>query len=146
MWGRVSYTGKQFCLNLLINSMKHYFSWAACIHTSGQDILTLLWNWKVHYHFYRSLLLDHILNRFHLVHIVTSHSLNIHFNITSCTLRSPKLYFFIFTPIGYNFICSIPAVWEPHSLRNHFFVVLLHHNVMSIGFTILVSVPRLWKH
>jgi hypothetical protein len=38
------YTGTQLCLNMLINSMEHYFSLAACIHTSGQDILTILWN------------------------------------------------------------------------------------------------------
>jgi len=122
--------------------MEHYFSWAACIHTSGQDILTLLWKWKVHYHLYRSLLLDHIPYWFHLVHIVTSYCLYINFSITPCILRSPKLYF-IFTFIGYNFICSIPAMWEPHSLHNHFFVLPLHHNIMSVGFTILVSVPRL---
>ena len=66
---------------LYTNSMQQSPSSESNRLSSSQEIPHILWDLKVHYHFYKFLLYAHVLSQIKPVHASPSHFLEIHLNI-----------------------------------------------------------------
>ena len=75
----------------ITNYIKQGYSWESKCPFFSQEILHLLWEWKVNYGGHNSLPLEHVLNHFITNHTLTPNFFTIHFNNTiPCVSTSPK--------------------------------------------------------
>lgn len=64
------------------NYLKQGSSWEPKCPIFSQEILHLLWEWRVNYGGHNSLPQEHVLNHFIPIHTLTPYFFTIHFNIT----------------------------------------------------------------
>ena len=88
--------------------MEQNHSWEAKSFSASQDILRILWNPKIHYHFHKSSTTVHILSQIYPVHAPPSEFLKTHFNIIILSTPGSSKWFLTFRTPNQNLVCTSP--------------------------------------
>lgn len=85
--------------------MEHSASWEANSYSASQEILQILWNQKVHYQVYNTLLLVPIHSQINPAHAPPSYFFQMHFNIILPSMPRISNWFLSFRQPYQNSVC-----------------------------------------